>query len=88
MLGSIGKNWATVYPTALRGLVRAMQSFGRSLEQSGEILAKGWLALTADAVDNDFLLDRNGKCHCEWNQAYEEKCEVIYGKTLAMLPYS
>ena len=61
MLGSIGKNWGTVIPTAIRGPVRVMQPFGRSLQNCGEILTKGWLALLADAADNKFfLLDRNG----------------------------
>ena len=86
--GFVNTNWGTEFPTALRGLVRVMQPFGRSLQKCGEILTKGWLALPADAADNYFLLDRNGNVILDGIKHTEEEREVIYGKTLAMLPDS
>jgi NAD(P)-dependent dehydrogenase (short-subunit alcohol dehydrogenase family) len=84
--GFVNTNWGTEMPVMMKGLIRMMQPLGRSLEKCGELLTTGWMELEPTDDNNYFLLDRNGKVVMNGMKHNEEDREVIWTKTMELLP--
>ena len=83
--GFVNTNWGTEMPWYLRGIVRALQPFGRSLESCGEALTKAWLELPAEdgkyhLMDPDGMPTKRGVLH------RPEEAHAIWRKILDLLP--
>ena len=84
--GFVNTNWGSEMPIVLKGILRLMQPFARSLEKCGQVLTTGWMELEPKDGKNFFLLDQNGNIIHDGLKHNEEEREVIWAKTLELLP--
>lgn len=84
--GFVNTNWGTEFPWYLRAAVRCMQPLGRSPEKCGELLTEGWLNLPSSEGNNFYLMDQNGKVIADGIKHTAEERELIWSKTLELLP--
>ena len=82
--GFVNTNWGSEMPWYLKGLVRTIQPFGRSLESCGQILTDSWLKLPVNGTYH--LMDSNGKKTKQGVQHRPDEVDVIWNKIQDLLP--
>ncbi|KNC84130.1 hypothetical protein SARC_03651 [Sphaeroforma arctica JP610] len=80
--GFVSTNWGTEMPWYVKGPVRVLQVFGKSLEKCGEIITSSWLDLSPGKYNT---IDQNGKpCKTKVLHTPAER-EIIVSKTDELL---
>mmetsp|Transcript_20630 Transcript_20630/g.32217 ORF Transcript_20630/g.32217 Transcript_20630/m.32217 type:complete len:329 (-) Transcript_20630:977-1963(-) len=88
--GFVSTNWGTEMPFLIRMAVRAIQPFGRSLEQCGEIMSGALLnppqnkEKTKTELPNFYLLDQDGNSTTK-NKKHDEAREFVWAHTKSVL---
>eukprot|EP01068_Selenidium_serpulae_P006849 Selendium_serpulae@DN4528_c0_g1_i2.p1 len=93
--GFVASNWGTELSAPMRWATRAMQVMGRSIEKCGELLCSGLLALPNAKPKDDpdkkpgenfHIINQNGVVQNNAIKHCEEERQIIFYKTLEMLP--
>ena len=80
--GFVNTNWGTEMPTVVRWMVRALQPLGRSIEDCGDKMVTGLLALSTPGF---YLLDEHGKELDKKLPEHEDAKLVVWKHTQEMI---
>jgi len=79
--GFVSTSWGTELPGLVRGLVRGLQVFGRSMDKCGDAMVNGLMAGSAGGFR---LLDQDGKEGPVVTGRHEEAREAVWAHTLGL----